>query len=188
MTEGRPLLITGASGYLAGRLVPLACRRGACVAVSRRRPDRSTGATWSAADLLDDSAVARLVDRWQPSAIINAAAANPGGSDGFDVNVVGAANVARVAAAHGCRLVHVSSDIVHSGDDAPYRDAAPPSPINDYGRSKAEGEAMVLAACPGAIVVRTSLIYGLDEIDRGTAGFAARLESDGALALWDDAL
>ena len=35
-----------------------------------------------------------------------------------------------------------------------------PSPVDDYGRWKAEAEAVVVGACPDAVVVRPSLLYG----------------------------
>jgi dTDP-4-dehydrorhamnose reductase len=139
-------------------------------------------------DLLDGAAVRALIERRKPAAIIHAAAANPGASDSYEVNVAGSANIAEAAVAAGCRLVHVSSDMVFSGAGAPYADDAQPDPINNYGRSKAEGEQVVLNACPAAAVVRTSLIYGIDEMDRGTSGFAAQLGRGDELSLWDDAL
>ena len=45
---------------------------------------------------------------------------------------------------------------------------AEPTPAGAYPRSKAEAEAAVLATLPAAAIVRTSLIYGLEEIDHGT--------------------
>ncbi len=46
----------------------------------------------------------------------------------------------------------------------------------------------MLEADPGAIVVRTSLIYGVEQIDRGTRGFIERLERGERLGLWGDAI
>lgn len=185
------LLITGASGYLASRLVPVAAERCEVVAISRSAPTERSDwgpARWEQADLLDAPGIRALIERIRPTAIINGAAANPGSADSFVVNEVGAANLAAAASAVDVRVVHVSSDIVHSGNHAPYGDLAAPEPINDYGRSKADGEAAVLAGCPEAVVVRTSLIYGLAEMDRGTRGFADRLEAGEELSLWDDAI
>ena len=39
-----------------------------------------------------------------------------------------------------------------------------PAPITDYGRWKAAAETAVMDACPGAVVVRTSLIYGTQQL------------------------
>jgi len=69
-----------------------------------------------------------------------------------------AAAVARAAAR--CRLVHLSTDLVFSGEHGGYREEDEPAPVNSYGRSKAEAERRVAAAHPAATIVRTSLIYG----------------------------
>jgi dTDP-4-dehydrorhamnose reductase len=60
-----------------------------------------------------------------------------------------------------CRLVHVSTDYVFSGDaERPYREEERPEPRSEYGRSKLEGERRVLAASPSNLVVRTSWVFG----------------------------
>ncbi len=82
-------------------------------------------------------------------------------ADAFTVNAVGAANLARAAAAAGARLVHPSTDYVFAGDaDAPYPEDAPVAPRSAYGRTKAAGEWAVLAASPGHLVLRTAWLYG----------------------------
>jgi dTDP-4-dehydrorhamnose reductase len=80
-----------------------------------------------------------------------------GGDDEWQANVDGTASVA--AAAHGRRLVHLSSDIVFAGTKGSYREDDEPAPVNSYGRSKLEAERRV-ASHGDAAIVRTSLIYG----------------------------
>jgi dTDP-4-dehydrorhamnose reductase len=58
-----------------------------------------------------------------------------------------------------------------------------PAPINDYGQAKAAAEALALAHS-NAVVVRTSLIYGLDEMDNGTAWMAAALRAGQPVTLF----
>jgi dTDP-4-dehydrorhamnose reductase len=83
------------------------------------------------------------------------------GATAREVIADGSAHVAEAAAAAGARLVHVSTDVVFAGDAGrPYREDDPVAPISDYGRAKAEAEARVAAADTGAVVVRTSLLYG----------------------------
>jgi hypothetical protein len=60
--------------------------------------------------------------------------------------------------------VHLSTDVVFGGRPLPYTEADTPDPITDYGRWKTEAEAQVTAAHPGAILVRTSLIYGTEHL------------------------
>lgn len=189
----RRLLITGASGYLAHRLVPLAGATGVeVIAVSRTRPDDATlaGARWLALDVSDATATQALVAELAPTAVIHAAAANPGAPEAamVPVNVIGSEAVARAAAAAGARLVHVSSDTVFAGDAAPYADDATPDPVNLYGVTKAQAERRVAESHPGAAIVRTSLIYGTALIDRGTASFVERLDAGQPVRLFADVL
>ena len=80
----------------------------------------------------------------------------------FAVNATGAANLARAAAAHGAKLVQLSTDYVFDGTaTAPYAEDAPRHPVSAYGRTKAEGERLALELSPSAtFVVRTAWLYG----------------------------
>jgi NADH dehydrogenase len=71
------------------------------------------------------------------------------GRQRFDsVQSFGAETVALAAAAHDARMIHVSA----IGADANSSAA--------YAQSKAQGEQMVLAAVPGATILRPSIIFG----------------------------
>ncbi len=182
-------LITGASGYLGRRLVRRAGTEGTVHSASST--DGAVSAEAIAFDIADRDATLTAVVSLRPSVIIHAAAINPGQGDDdtmWRVNVTGSRNVAEAAVAVGARLVAVSTDVLHDGTAGPYTDDAPPTPINAYGRSKAEGEAAVLEIDPSAVAVRTSLMYGLDEMDRGTAGFAERLTNGETVRLFSDVL
>jgi len=102
----------------------------------------------------DEAALAEAVDG--VDAVVHTAYRQ--GEREWDINVVGSAAVARAAAR--CRLVHLSTDLVFSGEHGGYREEDEPAPVNSYGRSKAEAERRVAAAHPAATIVRTSLIYG----------------------------
>jgi dTDP-4-dehydrorhamnose reductase len=79
----------------------------------------------------------------------------------FAINAVGAANLARAAAAAGASMVQISTDYVFAGDaTAPYAEDAPLAPVSAYGRTKAAGEWAVRAECPASWVVRTAWLYG----------------------------
>ncbi|WP_255603903.1 sugar nucleotide-binding protein, partial [Oscillochloris sp. ZM17-4] len=85
------------------------------------------------------------------------------------ITAEGSGHVARAAADLGARMVHMSSDVIFDGERAePYTEDDPPAPISAYGEAKAAAERLVAAAHPGAAIVRTSLIYGFDPIDRQT--------------------
>ncbi len=181
------ILVTGASGYLGRRVVEAAAGVGEVIGTVHR--GRLEDVETTVVDLTDAAAVREAVRTIRPTAIIHTAAVNPGQGDDETmrrVNVDGSRNVAEAARAVGARLVAVSSDVVHDGTAAPYRDDAVPSPLGVYGRSKADAETAIVAVLPSATLVRTSLIYDLDEMDRGTAGFVARITRGEEVGLFSD--
>ena len=189
----RKILITGASGYLAQALVPIAAKQADVIGVARDAKKIGSEAMGLSLDIEDRSAVMDLVQMHRPDAIIHCAACNPGsGNDHtmFAINEIGSGNVAAAASEFGCRLVCVSSDTVFDGDRAPFADdsASCPLPENAYAVSKARGEDLIISRLPSALIVRTSLIYGLDYIDRGTEGFAKRLKAGDSLRLFTDVI
>jgi len=93
-------------------------------------------------------------------------------SEAFAINATGVENLARAAAANRARFVTISTDYVFHGDaTSPYAEDTPLDPINAYGRSKASGEELALAAHPdGTFIVRTAWLYGA-----GGSNFAATM-------------
>ena len=83
-------------------------------------------------------------------------------ADAFAVNATGAQNLAIAASEVRARLVQVSTDYVFDGSaTTPYDEATPLNPISAYGRTKAEGERLAVAANPhGTYIVRTAWLYG----------------------------
>jgi dTDP-4-dehydrorhamnose reductase len=150
------LFLTGGRGYLGSELVRRAHAAGVDVSATwwERPPDGLPGA-WHRLDVRDEQAVVAAASG--ADAIVHTAYRQRG-EDAWTTNVDGSAAVAR--AARGRRLIHLSSDIVFDGARGSYREEDPPAPVNDYGRSKAEGERLVAELHPRATIVRTSLIYG----------------------------
>jgi len=80
-------------------------------------------------------------------------------------NATGPSNLARAAARTGAHLVHVSTDYVFDGRSSqPYVEDAPCAPQTAYGRTKREGEELVVAALGQPSVpfhvIRTSWLFG----------------------------
>jgi dTDP-4-dehydrorhamnose reductase len=69
--------------------------------------------------------------------------------------------LARVCAARGAYLLHISTDYVFDGTSAsrPYRETDPPAPIGWYARTKRWGEEGVLAAGGGAGIARIEMPF-----------------------------
>jgi len=100
--------------------------------------------------------------------VINAAAftrvddAETHESEARATNATGAGLLADAARRNDARLVQISTDYVFDGTaTSPYAEDAPRHPVSAYGRTKAEGEELVLAAHPkGSFIVRTAWLYG----------------------------
>jgi dTDP-4-dehydrorhamnose reductase len=76
-------------------------------------------------------------------------------------NVVSAANLATTARQFDCRLVHLSSDLVYSGaGTGNYVETDPVDPVTVYGRTMAQGEAVVASCDPAVAILRISLPMG----------------------------
>jgi dTDP-4-dehydrorhamnose reductase len=154
------LFVTGLGGYL-GRAIAAAAAGD--VAGTVREHPAPPGTRAFRLDVRDTDALAGAVADCRPDAIVHTAIVQQG-ADLRSVNVDGSGAVARVARLSGLRLVHLSSDAIFSGDlGRPVREEDVPTPITPYGTSKADAELAVIAADPGAVLVRTSLIYGAAE-------------------------
>ncbi len=152
----RPLLITGGSGTL-GRALAAACRHRNIDHVLTQRHEL---------DLADASSIAGALDRHYPWAVINAAGwvrvdeAELQQAACFEANAAGAERLAAACTRRGIATASFSSDLVFDGlCDRPYDEGRAPSPINVYGRSKAEAERAV-GCLPGRhLVVRTAAFF-----------------------------
>jgi dTDP-4-dehydrorhamnose reductase len=153
----RQLLITGATGTLGRAFSRICDARGLDHSLLSRRD----------LDIASSEAVAQVLDGQRPWAMINAAGygrvddAERAPQACFRENAVGAEVLARACAAAGIPLVTFSSDLVFDGRKGEaYSETDPINPTTVYGASKAEAERRVLAAHPGALVVRTSAFFG----------------------------
>lgn len=76
------------------------------------------------------------------------------------LNALAPEAVALECAASGAALVCYSTDYVFGEHGGPYGEEASPAPLGVYGRDKLDGEQRVAAAFPGALILRTAVVYG----------------------------
>jgi len=134
----------------------------------------------------DETAVMRLVASLRPDVIIHTVGSNRV-EKMAQVIEQGTRNMTAAAGEVGARLVHVSTDVVFDGHGGPYREEDPVSPLHGYGRAKAAAE-VVVAQHTDHVIIRTSLIYGLERMDRGTAWVAKALQMRHPVTLFTDQL
>ena len=150
------ILVLGRSGQVARELAKLGPPEGfELVFAGRER-----------FDLMGAADPAALVEALEPAAVINAAAytavdrAESEPQAALWLNREVPAALARTCASAGIPFVHFSTDYVFDGaKPEPYVEDDPIRPTGVYGRSKAEGEAEVLAAGGPAVVLRTSWVF-----------------------------
>jgi len=153
----RELLITGARGTLGRAFARLCEHRG----LAFRLVDRST------LDIANPESVRHALEVFKPWAVINGAGycrvddAERDRETCHRDNALGPTLFAEACASRGLPFVTFSSDLVFDGKArSPYRESDGVAPLGVYGWSKAKAEKDVLAAHPGALIVRTSAFFG----------------------------
>jgi dTDP-4-dehydrorhamnose reductase len=119
------------------------------------------------ADIADAETVSRVVKETEPSLIVNAAAytkvdlAEKESNAARRCNEIGPLVIAKICAARGIPLIHISTDYVFDGAKiGPYAESDQIAPLSVYGQTKAAGEAAVREVLPRHIILRTSWVYG----------------------------
>lgn len=122
-------------------------------------------------DILSKDQISKAVEDFQPDSIINFAAFTnveeaenqKEDRDGicFQVNAIGARNVAEVTKKFDKHLVFISTEYVFDGNKeiSPYTEDDKHNPINWYGKSKLAGERFVLESGCNSVIVRISMPF-----------------------------
>lgn len=122
-------------------------------------------------DILNKDQISKTVEDFNPDSVINFAAytnveeaeSQKDNKEGmcFQINVLGAKNVAEVCKSANKHLVYISTDYVFDGTkiDVPYNEEDKQNPINWYGQTKYFGEQAVLEAGGKNVIVRISMPY-----------------------------
>jgi dTDP-4-dehydrorhamnose reductase len=163
MAAGR-ILITGGSGFLGSLLTVKARDEGYEVWAAGHSHEILPGEGINPVklDLREGDNVALSVRRVAPQVVIHTAYSQINRRVTFD---------GTVSLARACRMlpqtpffIFLSTDLVFDGLKGMYTEDDQPRPVIDYGRDKLDAELSVRESLPGALIVRTSLIYDLERI------------------------
>lgn len=161
MQQQRSVTVFGGSGFIGRYVVARLAARGWTVRVAVRRPKRAeflkplgnvAQIVPLRCNLRSEAEVRRAVEGAE--AVVNLVGIlQSHGSQSFEeVQYGGAKRIAEAAAAAGVeRLVQVSAI------------GADPGAASDYARSKGAAEQAVLAAVPGAVILRPSIVFGPED-------------------------
>jgi len=150
-------LITGANGQL-GRCLQKTLDAQGIDFVALSRADL---------DITNSALVKESFNSIKPDVVINTAAytnveqAEIDSVAAFNINHLGAANVATASKLIGAKLVHFSTDYVFAGNSiSPWRESDLTEPLSIYGKSKLAGEVEILNEyAENSLIIRTAWLY-----------------------------
>lgn len=153
--------IYGGSGFVGRYIARRMAKEGWRVRVAVRRPNEAlfvkpygvVGQVEPVACNIRDDASVRAAMRGADAVVNCVGILNRSGKNSFEaVQAEGAGRIARIASEEGvARLVHLSA--IGADADSP----------SVYQQTKAAGEKAVLAAFPGAVILRPSIIFGNED-------------------------
>jgi len=167
----KTVLITGANGLLGQKLCRDFSSSRKIVAADLHPESRVSlpNLSYQSLDLTDGKALEFHVGSYDPALIINAASyTDVDGceihqSEAWAVNVGAVKNLVKVCREHRIRLIHFSTDYIFDGENGPYSEDDPPSPVNFYGKTKLESENVIRQSDIDSLIVRTNVLYGFGE-------------------------
>jgi nucleoside-diphosphate-sugar epimerase len=165
------ILVTGATGFVGSHLLEKLRLRGEAVRClirpatdTRRLP---AGVETALADLVTGQGIEGALDG--ADTVIHVAGVTKALSPAqySAGNTRATETLARALVGRSIRLVYVSSlaAIGPSLDGRPVDEDAAPHPVSSYGKSKLEGERIVRALVPDAVIVRPPVVYGPRDTD-----------------------
>lgn len=159
------VLLFGGNGQLGQELLRALAPLGSLVATTRSGV-LTDGTPCETADFNQPASLVALLDRVNPSVVVNAAAytavdrAEEERDAAWRANAEAPGVIARWCAAAGVPLVHYSTDYVFDGQGTrPYREDDATAPLGVYGASKLAGEEAIRAAGGRHLIFRTAWVY-----------------------------
>jgi len=163
------VLVTGANGFTGQHLVKTLVNKGFEVIATSRNESKLTSysnLTYYNCELTDVRNVENLFDLTRPDAVIHTAAMSKPDECAANPELCTANNIqatqylldaaTKVGTNH---FVYLSTDFIF-GEGGPHAEEDAPAPLNLYGASKLEAEALVNAASLKTTIIRPVFMYG----------------------------
>ncbi|MEL7605873.1 MAG: dTDP-4-dehydrorhamnose reductase [Sedimentibacter saalensis] len=159
----KKVLITGSNGQLGLELYNILKYKYELILTSR-----------SNLDITNFNETIEFINKYRPDFIINCAAftavdlCETQEETAYSSNALGPKNLAIASSQIGAKLVHISTDYVFDGEGnkdlngniRPYTEEDKTNPQSAYGRTKLEGEKLVIENTNKYFIIRTAWLYG----------------------------
>lgn len=181
---GRRLIVTGASGFVAGSVIWQAGPEWEVHALSGKpAPLHRPHLHWHTLDVLDHDELRRVFEHIRPSVVIHTAAiadinfceANTDTAD--QVNIMLTRALVELCREGGARMIFTSTDTVFDGEKGNYTETDAPGPVNYYGHTKVMAEEFVQERLHDWVIARPAIVLGLPFFSAGNSVLVRLLAS-----------
>ncbi len=172
----KKIIVTGASGFVAGSVVYHGAQNHTIHALSQGECIYNHDSVhWHTVEYDNQERLAEIFDTVQPDAVIHVAAiadidyCENNHDEAYAVNVDYTRRLAQLCKKSDTRMVFVSTDNVYDGTQPINTHTDPVSPVNFYGQTKVEAEQIVLDTVADAAIGRLALVMGFPIIGGGNS-------------------
>lgn len=163
----KKILITGASGFVGGRVTEYLQGKYELLTPGHK-----------GMDITSEEETEKYISETKPDVILHLAAISNTGyceehpDESYLVNVTGVENLAKAAARHNVKFIFFSSDQIYNGnlESGLLSEDIPTEPENHYGRHKKIAEELALSICPDGVALRATWMYDIERPGMKTHG------------------
>lgn len=158
-------LVTGSAGLIGSQFVSDLEQSGRSVYSCYNDAKPSHGIPIKL-DLLNIQEISTTLQKFQPDVIIHLAALTDVEKCelepklAYSINTKATEQIVKEAEQIGCFLIYLSTDYVFDGKNGMYKETDPTNPINQYGKTKLDGEKAVEKCKSPWAIIRTSTPFG----------------------------
>lgn len=159
------VLFTGITGLL-GKYFQITKPKGYKIFGTYKSNLQSSRENFFQLNIIDETQVYGLLKKIMPEVVVHAASigsvdyCETHKEEAYDVNLKGTKNIVSGCLKIGARVIFTSSNAVYDGNDPPYDEKARLSPLDVYGKTKAEGEKLIERSGVSYSILRLMTMYG----------------------------
>ena len=159
----KKILIIGCSGLVGSTLFKMIPHS---VGAYNKEPIRGNCIKMDITNMED---VNKIIQSFRPDIIIHTAAltdvdyCEDKREEAYNVNVEGTKNIVEAAKSVNAKVAYISTDYVFDGTNGPYSEDDETNPLGYYAKTKLEGENLVKTSGLPYIIIRTTVVYGVED-------------------------